>query len=276
MPLKTDSFLDRFIHRFLGRPYQLHVIDHGGNGPVIIFLHGLASSSANWHYLIPLLQKSHRCLSIDLLGFGESPKPHWSEYTLEEHLYSIECTIKKLRLRQSFTLVGHSLGSLLATRYARLHVAQVGRLVLLSPPIYAPLYTITNRAARQRTSFYLKAYKFLRTYPRINPDNITKLTRLFPQLKFMTLNRQTWTPFIKSLEHCIENQTLIDDLRHTTMPVDIFYGSLDEVVVPYNVRQLASVRDVSLHPLNVQHAVTRRYAQAIARFLRDTPTNFIR
>ncbi len=270
IPGFNDHFWRHIWHKYLGRPYQLHIVDHGGDGPVVILLHGLASSSANWTELTPLLQRNYRCISIDLLGFGNSPKPQWCDYTMADHIRSIHATLNSLRLRQPFILIGHSLGSLLATRYARYHHRSVVRLALLSPPVYAPLDLIDDRLARQRTSLYLRAYRFIRTHPRITPENIMRLARILPQVKFIILNRPTWIPFTRSLEQCIENQTLIEDIAHVQTKVDIFYGVFDEVIVPYNIKQLASVQDVNLHPLPVNHTVGKRYATAVAHELLES------
>jgi pimeloyl-ACP methyl ester carboxylesterase len=260
--------LDLFWHKYLRRPYKLHVYDHGGTGPVIVLLHGLASSSANWDPLIPLLKDSYRCISIDLVGFGDSPKPQWYEYTMEEHIRDIRYTVKRLRIQKPFTLVGHSLGGLIATRYARQLPHHIQRLVLLSPPVYAPIDSIASRRARQRTSMYLTAYRYLRTHPRATPDNILRLSRILPPMKFLTFNRATWLPFIRSLEQCIENQTIIQDIVDVQAPIDVFYGVFDEVVVPYNVKQLARIRAVTLHPLRVNHMVGKRYALAVSQVLK--------
>lgn len=259
--------LDLFWHKILKRPYRLHMYDHGGTGPVIILLHGLASSSANWDPLIPLLKERYRCITIDLVGFGDSPKPDWYRYTMEEHIRDINKTIKSVGVTKPFILVGHSLGSLLATRYARLNPKDVSRLVLLSPPVYAPLDAIENRLARQRTSMYLKAYRFIRSHPSVTYENIIKLTRLIPPMKFLVLNKATWVPFIRSLEQCIENQTIIKDIKEVRAPVEIFFGIFDEVVVTYNVKQLSKIRDVTLHPLKVNHIVGKRYAAEVAKVL---------
>jgi pimeloyl-ACP methyl ester carboxylesterase len=273
-PQTKPKFVDVVWHKYLRRPYKLHTYDHGGvksNRPIIIFLHGLASSSANWDPLIPLLTDKYRCISIDLAGFGDSPKPQWYKYTMDEHIHDIHRTIQALRLRQPFMLVGHSLGSLLATRYAREHQQQVKRLILLSPPVYAPVDSIENRAARQRTSMYLKAYRFIRTNKKVTLENIIRLSRIVPPMKFLVLNRATWIPLIRSLEQCIENQTIIEDIVKVKAPIDIFFGTFDEVVVPYNVKQLAKLHDVTLHPLKVNHAVTNRYAEAVSAVLLDRP-----
>lgn len=265
--LTKPKFFDVLWHRYLRRPYILTTHDHGGTGPTIILLHGLASSSANWDPLIPLLESHYHCITIDLVGFGDSQKPQWYQYTMDEHIRSIRRTIGSLKLGRNFILVGHSLGSLLATRYARQYPHHVQRLVLLSPPVYAPLGSIASRSARQRTSMYLKAYQYIRTNKRVTLDNFIRLSRIIPAMKFLVLNRATWIPMLRSLEHCIEQQTIIDDIVTVKAPIDIFYGIFDEVVVPYNVQQLAKIRDVTLHPLKVQHAVGKRYAEAVAKVL---------
>ena len=259
------------VHKYLRRPYRLNAHDHGGNGPVIILLHGLASSSANWEPLIPLLKGRYRCITIDLIGFGDSPKPQWYGYTMDEHIRSLRRTIRGLGLQGPYILLGHSLGSLLATRYARDYPADINGLILLSPPVYAPPGTIESRRARQLTSMYLRAYRFLRTNPRVTPDNMLRLSRVLPIMKFLVIRHDTWIPMIRSLGECIENQTIIEDIAAVNIPTDIFFGIFDEVVVPYNVRQLAKIRDVTLHPLKVDHLVGKRYAKAVAKVLVERP-----
>lgn len=265
--LSRSNLTQLIWHKWLRQPYRLHVTDHGGSGPVIILLHGLASSSENWQPLIPLLRQHYRCITIDLVGFGQSPKPAWYGYSIEDHISCLHYTMRGLHLRQNYTLLGHSLGSLLATRYASQYPRHINRLVLLSPPVYAPPDSIASRRARQMTSMYLRAYRFLRNNPRFTAANFQKLARIIPILRPLDVTTKTWTPLVRSLEQCIENQTIITDIAHIDVPTDIFYGIFDEVVVPYNVRQLGSIRDVTLHPLKVDHPVGKRYAAAVAKVL---------
>ena len=274
MPQTPLRPLDIFWHKYLRRPYRLHVFDHGGTGkPVLIMLHGLASSSANWDPLIPLLKDNYRCITIDLVGFGASPKPSWYSYSIDEHVRDIQCTIQALKLAEPFILLGHSLGSLIATRYARQHQEMIERLILLSPPVYGPTDTIADRRARRRTSLYLKAYKFIRTNPRVTLDNFLRLSRILPVMKFLVIDRDSWIPFKRSLEQCIENQTILQDIIEVKAPIDIFYGLFDEVVIPYNVRQISSLRDVTMYPLRVNHIVGKRYASLVARQLAKNTTS---
>lgn len=259
---------ENFWHGTLKRPYKLYVHDHGGDGPVVILLHGIAASSDDWQHLVKLLKHHYRCITIDLLGFGKSPKPQWYGYRLEDHLRAVQHTIRQLRLKEPFTLIGHSLGSLLATRYTRRYPRRVQHLILLSPPVYAPLDTITNKQARQRTALYLRIYQFLRLHPRVTEKNFERLKRLLPLPRTVINHKDQWVPFVRTLEQCIERQTIIEDIKTIKPPIDIFYGTLDGVVVPHNIRQLASLRDVTIHALpRVYHPVSRRYAAAVAGLL---------
>ena len=91
--------------------------DFGGDGEVMILLHGFLSSSKYWRNLQPHLSaEGYRVIAIDLLGFGDAPKPKYSDYSYQEHIAYLDAVIKKLRLKQPFILIGHSMGALLATR----------------------------------------------------------------------------------------------------------------------------------------------------------------
>src|SRR6476660_8383743 len=46
-----------------------------GQGPVVVLIHGFASSLETWDLLIPELSKTHRVIALDLKGFGWSDRP---------------------------------------------------------------------------------------------------------------------------------------------------------------------------------------------------------
>ena len=51
------------------------VVDCGGDGPPLLFIHGLGGIWQNWLLNIPAFMDSHRCVAVDLPGFGLSEKP---------------------------------------------------------------------------------------------------------------------------------------------------------------------------------------------------------
>src|SRR5689334_10196271 len=46
-----------------------------GEGPPIVFVHGLSGSWPNWLEQLPVLAARHRAIALDLPGFGHSPMP---------------------------------------------------------------------------------------------------------------------------------------------------------------------------------------------------------
>ena len=61
--------------RWFRRMPVLHIGEERGEGPTVLLLHGIASSSVTFHHVIPLLERTHRCIAIDLLGFGAVAVP---------------------------------------------------------------------------------------------------------------------------------------------------------------------------------------------------------
>ncbi|MES2876677.1 MAG: alpha/beta hydrolase [Patescibacteria group bacterium] len=106
-----------------------------GRGPVVVLLHGFLSSSEYWRRVADISEADHTVVALDLLGFGASPKPRKSRYDYDAHIASIDATLKQLGISDGFTLVGHSMGSLIALRYARLNKDKVGKLVLVNMPV---------------------------------------------------------------------------------------------------------------------------------------------
>jgi cis-3-alkyl-4-acyloxetan-2-one decarboxylase len=169
--------IERFWHGTLRQPYQLHVASYGERSkPTIVLLHGIAASGKFWDRLTSLLISQYHCVTIDLLGFGESPKPQWADYDIDQHVRSIHRTIRSLHISGRYILAGHSLGSLLATNYARRYPGKVGSLLLLSPPVYPPLDTIQGKLALRRTDLLMRVYRMLRKHPRVTPENIRRLS----------------------------------------------------------------------------------------------------
>src|SRR3990170_3000694 len=49
--------------------------DWGGNGRLVLLLHGLASTAHIWDFVAPLLAERHRVVALDQRGHGLSAKP---------------------------------------------------------------------------------------------------------------------------------------------------------------------------------------------------------
>ena len=97
---------------------------YGGDGPLLVLIHGITSSSASWEPVLPGLAEHFTILAPDLLGHGQSDKPA-GDYSLGSHA----CLVRDLMLalgHERGTIVGHSLGGGVAMQVA-LPVPGAGR-----------------------------------------------------------------------------------------------------------------------------------------------------
>ncbi len=231
-----------------------------------MLVHGIASSAATFERLIPLLVEHHRCISIDLLGFGESPVPPDATYTIEEHVSALERTIASLNLKAPFILVGHSLGSLLSARYAATHTREVQHLVLVSPPAYLSPTDFGDPVVQVRLGAYLKVYEFMRSNKDFTIGASAQVVKLFALGKTLDINERNWTPFVLSLQHCIESQTTVSDIAAVRAPVDVVYGAFDQFLSPGTMRIIEQMRNVEVHKVQVSdHVLRPRLAKAVAK-----------
>lgn len=104
-----------------------------GSGAPVVLLHGISSGAASWApQLAGLAGSDLRVIAWNAPGYGgstalETPAPSAADYARV-----LGAWVDALGLAR-FTLVGHSLGALMATAYASAHPDRVGRLVLMSP-----------------------------------------------------------------------------------------------------------------------------------------------
>lgn len=243
----------------------LNIAQDVGEGPVIVLVHGIASSAATFRKLTPLLEGKHRCISIDLLGFGASPAPAGATYTIEEHVAALHETIRSLRLTAPFALVGHSLGSLLSARYAAVHPEQVSRLVLVSPPVYLTPSEISDPRVRRQVGAYLRVYEFMRANKAFTMTTAARISQLFQLKDALEVTERNWVPFMLSLQNCIESQTTVSDIAAVGVPIDVVYGAQDQFIAPGTMRIIEQMRHVTMHRVEVNdHLVRARLARAVA------------
>ncbi|KAH7513168.1 hypothetical protein FEM48_Zijuj12G0167900 [Ziziphus jujuba var. spinosa] len=130
------------LHVFVREPSQATTKDwQGKSAENVIFLHGFLSSSRFWtETVFPNLsdpiKRNYRLFAVDLLGFGRSPKPRDCLYSLKDHLEMIEkCVIFPFQLN-SFHLVAHSMGCVIAIALAEKHLKSVKSITLVAPPYF--------------------------------------------------------------------------------------------------------------------------------------------
>lgn len=101
-----------------------------GKGRSIVFLHGFLENSTMWKETVALFSNQYRCISIDLLGHGDTECLGYI-HTMEDMGYAVKAVLDHLE-ESSVILVGHSMGGYVALACAELFPDLVRGLVLLN------------------------------------------------------------------------------------------------------------------------------------------------
>lgn len=260
-------FFDKLWHKRLKRPYRLaRTVDEGEGVPVVL-LHGIGRSGGVWRYLVKeLAGKQYHMIAFDLLGFGESPKPDWVSYDIDDHALAVIASVERLKLNKPTVLVGHSMGCLVAVRVARLRPEFIKHLVLYEMPLYEGLPE--KRRYRLRLNLYRKLYKRIVEFePEFTPENARFVQRLAVRIAGLEITKATWLPFKRSLERTIMQQTAAEDIKHIATPMDVIYGRRDMLVIrgkPLKTFGEDALERVTAHTINAKHAISLSASKFIA------------
>jgi pimeloyl-ACP methyl ester carboxylesterase len=88
-----------------------------GVGPPLILLHGFLGDGRCWSPLVDRLQSQMRCISLDLLGFGDSAKP-MIRYDIALEVAFVRQFIQAMNLTEPCYFLGHSFGGWVSAAYA--------------------------------------------------------------------------------------------------------------------------------------------------------------
>ncbi|XP_010246906.1 PREDICTED: probable lysophospholipase BODYGUARD 4 [Nelumbo nucifera] len=133
---------DKNLHVFVMEPSQ--AINENCKGILaenVIFLHGFLSSSSIWTETVftslsESVKRNYKLFAVDLLGFGRSPKPQDCLYTLKDHMEMIEKSVIESSQLNSFHLVAHSMGCIIALGLAAKYAKSVKSVILVAPPYF--------------------------------------------------------------------------------------------------------------------------------------------
>jgi pimeloyl-ACP methyl ester carboxylesterase len=121
--------------------HRLFVRQDGPEGGVpVTLLHGFPTSSHDWAPVVPaLVAAGLRVTTLDLLGFGESDKPHPHAYRLVEQADLVEAAWSRLGIG-STALVAHDYGVSVAQELLARDAERITRAAWLNGGIYPELH----------------------------------------------------------------------------------------------------------------------------------------
>ena len=127
------NFLDIKAQQSTHTMAFMHVKGKKPNGQTVVLLHGKNFNGAYWETTIDTLRKSgFNVLVPDQVGFGKSSKPEYFQYTFQQLAENTRKLIDTLQIEKA-TFLGHSMGGMLATRFALMYPEKTEKLVLVNP-----------------------------------------------------------------------------------------------------------------------------------------------
>jgi len=129
--------LRHFAFTSQGESLQMAYMDipPGGqpNGRTAVLMHGKNFCGATWeHQVASLAQAGYRVIVPDQIGFCASTKPGHYQYSFQQLARNTRALLDLLGVERA-TLVAHSTGGMIATRYALMWPQAVDQLVLVDP-----------------------------------------------------------------------------------------------------------------------------------------------
>jgi len=213
-----------------------------GDGPTVLFIHGLAGSSRYWDSFADV-GTGFRGVAVDLSGFGKSPKPHSYSYDVEAQVDAIHNVCPNPDV-----VVGHSIGAIIAAAYVRKHAPSTAMLL-----IGAPAYGTTAEAkAHLRELGWLadatvegtRSARLLCgvmcTFRPLAMLAAPLLRRDVPAAVAVDSVRHTWNSYSRTVRRVLLQHRLEHDTAAVTAPTIALHGSADRVAPIGLVAELAA------------------------------------
>ncbi|PVZ85959.1 alpha/beta hydrolase [Serratia sp. S1B] len=216
-----------------------------GEGDTIIFLHGILGSSKAWAFQFAAFSPTHRVIAWDAPGYASSALVPADINAYEQMLHELiqTCTDGKV------TLIGHSMGGTIASRYAARHPDKVKTLVLscthpgYGAPETAPSSEKLEKRLKELAEIGREAYgknraRDLLPFPDVPAAVLDYAAEIAAETNLEGLRRAT------RMLQLANNRALLPQLK---MPTLILTGEQDRVVQPQLKAELLALVPYTRH-----------------------------
>ena len=246
-------------------------------GPIVIFVHGLATPSFIWDKnFFALADAGFRVIRYDHFGRGYSDRPRlvYNRDLYDRQLFEL---LSKLNIRRPVNLVGLSMGGAVVVSFADLHSDRVVRLCLIAPagfPIEIPF--LAKVAMKPAVGEYLTALfgdrialeGVRRAF--IDPGKLVDYEKKFKRsLRYRGFHRALLSTLRHMDMHQMEDVYSRVGRRKTS--VLLIWGKQDRVLPFENSRQvLAAMPNAEFHAIdNAGHNLHYENPEIVNTLLRD-------
>jgi len=207
-----------------------------GDGPAMVFLHGLAGNARSWQRQFDEFANSHRVIAWDAPGFGGSD---CVAADVETFAHTLKALLDHLALDQVL-LTGHSMGGIVAGRFAGLYPEQVKALALsctfwggtrtIGGPLGAGYQARVDSLKSTSAENYGKQ-RAAAMLPTGTDQNTVDLAA--------SIAAETRADGLEAAARLLQEADNRDILKTLTMPVMVLQGELDPVIAKETSDKLA-------------------------------------
>ena len=214
----------------------------GAGEKKVVLIHGLVGSKNYWKRDLENITGTHKLLLMDLLGFGDSPKPN-SNYSLDIQVEALEKILIKEGYNKGQTvLVGHSLGAILTFTLLAKHPDWFEGVVVIGLPVFTSKkqfrqemlsHSRFDRLAVSRYGKFICMLRPLYMLKWFKPDNLTDDV-------FSDAIKHTWQSYSYSLNDIILKAQLYAITGNIKDKKILFFqGEIDNAAPVANVKKFA-------------------------------------
>jgi pimeloyl-ACP methyl ester carboxylesterase len=219
------------------------------DGDPIVWIHGLGACWQTWLENLPFFARTHRCIALDLPGFGQSPLPDDWDVSIERYAGVVDGLCDHLGIHRAI-VVGNSMGGFIGIALAIHFGTRVDRLVLVSAAIFwqeyrraKPLVTLARTTDASVGRAIVRGQPRMLRRPRLRAAALAFGGIRYPQLLSRELQGELLltakrTPgFVPALS-ALADYPLREELSKVEAPTLIVWGTQDSLVGVQHAHEL--------------------------------------
>ena len=246
-------------------------------GRPLVLLHGVGSNARSFSGVFAELAGQHRLVAWDCPGYGGSAPLGLEHPTATDYVHALERLLEWLGI-DTFDLLGHSMGALIAGRAAQLLAPRIRRLVLSSPALGngAPVGVPLAPSAQTRIDALIAEGHETFAATR-GPRLVHRRDDKALVAEVVGTMAQVRMPGYAQACHLLSCSDLVADAARIRIRTLVMVGAQDEITPPQSCRRVYDALMKASPELGHRfelidqagHAVAQEQPRAVARLLRD-------
>ena len=242
-----------------------------GDGPALVFIHGMGGNSRNWQTQYNQFADRYRVIGWDAPGYGASEDWSMDEPLVSDYVAAINGLLDKLDVGTAH-MVGHSFGGTLMPAFQKAHPDRVFSMVLAQPVIGSgPLGAVKQEeiiASREKLLAELGVEVYAQQHA---PRSVAPTADATTVARGIEVTSWTRVKGYLAQWRVMARANIYEEIGDVTCPVTVIAGSGDKTASRVTVKQItASIPGACFVELpDVGHMIYLEHPDRFNRALED-------